>query len=48
MIFHIAAVAGVLSDLDVPTSKQKIIQHTEQKRSTVPESNEISSELQQI
>jgi hypothetical protein len=45
---YTAAVARVLKDLHFPANKQKIIQHTEQKRSALPESNEILSILQQI
>src|SRR5215813_934 len=45
---YTAAVAHILKDVHFPASKQKIIQHTEQKRSTMPESNEILSVLQQI
>jgi signal transduction histidine kinase len=45
---YAAAVAQVLKDLDFPTNKQNIIQHIEQKRSVMPESNEVLSVLQQI
>jgi Protein of unknown function (DUF2795) len=45
---YAAAVAQVLKDLDFPTNKQNIIQHIEQKRSVMPESNEVLSILQQI
>ena len=49
MIFHIqAAVARILKDLHFPANKEDIIEYTEQKRSTMPESNEILSVLQQI
>ena len=40
---YAAAVAQVLKDLDFPTNKQNIIQHIEQKRSVMPESNEVLS-----
>jgi len=45
---YTAAVAQVLKDLDFPANKQSIIEHIEQKRSIMPESNEILSILQQI
>ena len=45
---YTAAVAQVLKDLDFPANKQSIIEHIEQKRSILPESNEILSILQQI
>jgi hypothetical protein len=45
---YTATIARVLKDLDFPTDKPKIIQHTELKRTTMPESNEVLSVLQQI
>jgi hypothetical protein len=45
---YTAAVAQVLKDLDFPTDKHRIIQHIEQKRTIMPESNEVLSVLQQI
>ena len=49
MIFRIQQpVARILKDLHFPANKEDIIEYTEQKRSTMPESNEILSVLQQI
>ncbi|MFZ0326483.1 MAG: DUF2795 domain-containing protein [Nitrososphaeraceae archaeon] len=45
---YTAAVARILKDLHFPANKEDIIEYTEQKRSTMPESNEILSVLQQI
>jgi hypothetical protein len=45
---YTAAVARVLKDLDFPADKPRIIQHIELKRTTMPESNEVLSVLQQI
>ena len=45
---YAAAVARVLKDLDFPADKPRIIQHIELKRTTMPESNEVLSILQQI
>lgn len=43
---HDAAVARVLTDFDFLADKQKIIQHTELKQTTRPDSNEVLSVLQ--
>jgi len=45
---YAATVARVLKDLEFPADKHKIIQHIESKRTTMPESNEVLSVLQQI
>jgi uncharacterized protein DUF2795 len=43
-----AAIAQALKDLEFPADKHKIIKYIQQKQSTMPESNEILSVLQQI
>jgi hypothetical protein len=43
-----AAIGQVLKDLEFPADKHKIIKYIQQKQSTMPESNEILSVLQQI
>ena len=45
---YTAAIAQALKDLEFPADKYSIIQHVQQKQSTIPESNEILSILQQI
>ncbi len=43
-----AAIGQVLKDLEFPADKHKIIKYIQQKQSTMPESKEILSVLQQI
>jgi hypothetical protein len=45
---YTAAIAQALKDLEFPADKHKIIKYIQQKQSTMPESNEILSVLQQI
>jgi hypothetical protein len=45
---YTASVGQVLKDIEFPTDKYSIIEYVQEKQSTMPESNEILSILQQI